>query len=248
MAGAFVARWGTGLLVSLAAAKIPRAHEIALDWRAFAFLTVASVVVAILFGLAPAMTAARVDLQTITKDAGGPSTLGPGYARLRDGLVVVEVALAFILAVGAALLMGEVVRLQRADKGILTDNVMTFHLTPRCPVPRTTTPSSSASRSSLACVGAGFTQLVPLQNWGWDAEVSIAGRAQPGRTTAGLRYVTPGFFRTLGIPLVRGRGFEARDTATAPKVVVVNQAFVRRYLQMKTRSAVRFAIAARSSA
>ncbi len=229
VAGAFVARWGTGLLVSLAAAKIPRAHEIALDWRAFAFLTVASVVVAILFGLAPAMTAARVDLQTITKDAGGLSTLGPGYARLRDALVVVEVALAFILAVGAALLMGEVARLQRVDKGILTDNVMTFHLTPGVPAADYYAIEQRVSQLP-AVVGAGFTQLVPLQNWGWDAEVSIAGREQPGRTSAGLRYVTPGFFGTLGIPLLRGRGFEARDSATAPKVVVVNQTFVRRYL------------------
>ena len=228
--GLLVARWGTGLLVSLAAAKIPRAHEISLDWRAFVFLSIAAVLVAILFGLAPAMTAARVDLQTVTKDAGGAATLGPGYARLRDGLVVVEVALAFILAVGAALLMREVIRLHKAEKGIVTDNVMTFHLTPRADAADYYAIEQRVSQLP-GVLGAGFTQLVPLQNWGWEAEVSIAGRPQPGRSTAGLRYVTPGFFRTLGIPVVRGRSFDARDTAPAPKVVVVNQAFVRRYLR-----------------
>ena len=205
--GLLVARWGTGLLVSLAAAKIPRAHEISLDWRAFVFLLIAAVLVAILFGLAPAMTAARVDLQTVTKDAGGAATLGPGYARLRDGLVVVEVSLAFILAVGAALLMREVIRLQKAEKGIVTDNVMTFHLTPRADAADYYGIEQRVSQLP-GVLGAGFTQLVPLQNWGWEAEVSIAGRPQPGRSTAGLRYVTPGFFRTLGIPVVRGRSFD----------------------------------------
>lgn len=228
--GIAVAHWGTRLLVSISAARIPRAHEIALDWRAFAFLLAACVATAALFGLAPAMAAARVDVVSVTKEtSGGTATAGRRYRRIRDALVVVEVALAFVLALGAALIVGEVLRLKRTPTGMVTDNVVTFHMTPR-----TTAADYYAIEQRVAQLGgvtaAGFVQLVPLQNWGWQADFSVEGQPAEGRRIAVLRYVTPGYFRALGIPLVQGRGFTAHDTAQSPRVLVVNEALVRRYL------------------
>jgi predicted permease len=230
--GVAIAYWGSRLLVVVGSAKIPRAHEIALDWRAFAFLLVVCVATAVLFGLAPAVVAARVDVQTALKETGGHGATTRGYGRIRDGLVVLEVTLAFVLAVGAALVMRELGRLQRADAGMVTDDVLALHVTPR-----TSAQDYYAIEDRVAQLrgvkAAGFIQLVPLQNWGWEADVTITGRPRDPtspRTVAGLRYVTPGYFRALAIQIAEGRGFTPGDDAAAPHVIIVNQAFARRYL------------------
>jgi predicted permease len=229
--GAVIARWGTTMLVTIGAARIPRAHEVALDWTVFAFLFLTSVSTAVFFGLAPAVTAARADIQAVTKSSGGHVTMGRGYGRIRDGLVVVEVALAFVLALGGALVMLEANRLQHVRTGMATDGVLVLHLTPSAPA--RTYYEIEASVSQLPGVeAAGFTQLVPLQNWGWEATFSIKGRRDDPsapRKTAGLRYVTPGYFRALGIPVARGRGFTDGDTEKSPKVILINDALARRY-------------------
>jgi len=227
--GSAIARWGTSVLVARAAAKIPRAHEIVLDWRAFGFLFLACVTAAVLFGLAPAILAARTNLQLVAKAAGGQATMGGLYKRLRSGLVVVEVALAFVLALGAALVMREVVRLRNVDTGMVIDNVVTFHLTPR-----TTASDYYAIERRVAehprVQAAGFTALVPLQNWGWYGSFTVRGRADQSRMASELRYVTPGYFRALGIPILRGRGFTPQDTENAPRVILINDALAKRYL------------------
>jgi putative ABC transport system permease protein len=226
--GLVVARWGTDLLVALGSATIPRVHEIALDWRAFSFLLLACLATAVLFGLAPALTAARVDVHAVTKESGGHATMGRRYGRVRDGLVVVEVALAFVLALGAALVMREILRLRNVDTGMVTQNVLALHLTPSAPA----SDYYAIERRVAQLPGvdaAGFIQLVPLQNWGWEAAFSIRGRPSVGRLTTGLRYVTPGYFRALGIPVLRGRAFTEADRADAPRVILVNDALARRY-------------------
>lgn len=227
--GVFVARWATSLLVSLGSAKIPRAHEVGLDWRAFGFLLLACALTAVLFGLAPALAAARADVQSIASEAGGRASMGRTFARLRDGLVVVEVALAFVLALGAAFVVREVARLHRVETGMVTENVLTLHLTPSVPAPAYYAIEERVSRLP-GVLAAGLTQLVPLQNWGWTGGFAVRGRDLPGRPAAGLRYVTPGYFRALGIPLVRGRALSDSDTADAPRVILVNEALASRYL------------------
>ena len=226
--GAAIARWGTDALVALASAKIPRAHEVALDWQAFGFLLLACVATAVLFGLAPALYAAAIDANRVTREA-GRSTMGTGYRRVRDGLVVLEVALAFVLAVGAALVMGELARLRNVQTGMVTENVITLHVTPRAPAQDYYAIEARVSQVP-GVRAAGFTQLVPLQNWGWSGDFEIRGRPRPDRPVAGLRYVTPGYFRALGVPILRGRGLTGGDTADAPRVILINDALARQYL------------------
>ena len=224
--GLIVAYWGTELLVRLGSAKIPRAHEVTLDWRAFVFLAIVCLATAVLFSLAPAYQALRLDFRLATN--GGHAVMGRPYGRLRDSLVITEVALAFVLALGAALVMREAVRLQRMPSGIVSENVLTLHLTPRAAAEDYYAIEERVAQLP-GVASAGFTQLVPLQNWGWEAEFAIQGRVTEGRAVAGLRYVTPGYFRTLGIPVVQGRSLSLADGADAPRVVVVNEALVRRY-------------------
>jgi predicted permease len=225
--GVLLAVWGTNLLVALGAAKIPRAHEVTLDWQVFALLLAACVAMATLFGLVAAYAASKADRQ-LAKEA-GHATMGRTYGRVRDALVVAEVSLAFILAIGAALVAREAIRLRSVPSGIVTDNVLTLHLTPRAEAR-----DYYAIEQRVAALprvrAAGLTQLVPMQNWGWEADFRVRGRSIPGRPMAGLRYVTPGYFRTLGIRMLRGRDFTEHDDPAAPRVIVVNEALARRYL------------------
>ena len=227
--GLAIARWGTALLMTRVATRIPRAHEVSLDWQAFTFLLLACVATAVLFGLAPAITAARMDVRGIAGEASSRATSGRLYKTVRDGLVVLEVALAFVLAIGSALVVREIIRLQNIETGIVADRALTMHVTPRM-----TAAAYYAIEARVSQVpgvrAAGFTQMLPLQNWGWDADFSVKGAAPDGVTRrAELRYVTPGYFDALGIPLVHGRALGPGDTEAAPKVIVVNQAFARRY-------------------
>ena len=226
-----IARWGTDVLVALVSARIPRAHEITLDWYAFAFLLLICLATAILFGLAPAL-----DRSAARHPHGHEGIDGTrhGWPDLRPNsgtaLVVIEVALAFVLALGAVQVMREAIRLEHVATGMVTANVLTLHVTPR-----TTAQDYYAIEERVAQLpgvrAAGFTQLVPLQNWGWTGGFSIRGEAtdRSRLLIAGLRYVTPGYFATLGIPVLHGRGFTRGDTAEAPRVILVNEALVRTY-------------------
>jgi len=230
LVGVAIASWGIKALITFYRGRLPRLHEVALDWQAFAFLLLACAVAAGVVGLAPALMAARTNPQEVTRTAGGHATTGRRARRLRDGLVVLEVTLAFLLAVGAALVMREINRLQAIPSGMAVENVVVLHLTPR-----TTTADYHAIEARTAALpgvqAAGFIQYVPLQNAGWLAGFEVRGRPAPAgeRLVVDLRYVTAGYFRAAGIPLVSGRGFDPGDTADAPRVVLVNQAFARRY-------------------
>ena len=192
-AGIALAAWGTGALVGFYTGRLPRTHEVTLDWQAFAFLLLACGVTAGLFGLAPALTAAQVDAHDVTRTSGGHATMGRKYGHVRDGLVILEVALAFVLAVGAALVIREIMRLQSVQPGMTTENVAVLHMTPR-----TTEADYYAIEDRVAGLpgvrGAGFIQFVPLQDSGWVAGFEVRGRPLESgqRRVADLRFVTPG--------------------------------------------------------
>ncbi|HET9370298.1 MAG TPA: ABC transporter permease, partial [Vicinamibacterales bacterium] len=227
LAGAIVASPVTNALVSLGASYLPRAHEVALDWSVFAFLFVVCVTISMLFGLAPALAASRVDVVAITK-AGAQQTVGRRFGRMRDGLAVIEVAAAAVLALGALFVIREAVRLEQVPAGMTSANVLTLHLVPAAPA---ATYQAIVDRvSTLPGVrSAGVTQMIPLQHWGWDADFRIRGRDSRDRLVTELRYVSPEYFRTLDIQIRRGRGFTAQDVDGAPRVIVINDALARRY-------------------
>jgi predicted permease len=217
VAGLAIGMWGSRVLVRIAAAQIPRAGEIGLDWRVFAFQLAVSVTAGIGFGLAPALRAAR-------GHAGALQSRSVRSA-LRDALVVVEVALAFVLLAGAGLLLRTFLHLQRTNPGLNAENVLTVH------VVVSSARESTAIEDRVAQIpgvrAAGLISLLPLQDSGWSGGVTIAGRPQALPTE--LRYVTPGYFRAMGIPLRQGREFSPRDGPEVPRVILVNEALARQY-------------------
>jgi putative ABC transport system permease protein len=246
LVGLVIAWWATEWLTALASSQLPRAWEIGIDLRAFSFLLLTCVVVGVLIGLIPAAVARRADTRRVLHTSVGQAARAGGLPRLRDALVVGEIACAFVLTAAAASLVRELVTLRNTDTGMATSNVITFHLLDRPPsvgIVRRGPPPEIETRPLYQIAdrvgqipgvrAAGFTQVLPLQNWGWSAnsiDFRVRGRSplEGPPFTFDLRYVTPGYFEALGMPIRRGRGFTARDTRDAPPVIVVNETLARR--------------------
>jgi len=244
--GLVVAWWGTRWLAALMAAELPRVDQMSFDPRVFGFLLLLCTTVGVLIGFMPVAVVRRVDAQQLLQSGGGRSTIGGRLRLVRDGFVVVEIALALVLLTCAGTLVRELLRLRGTDTGMVTSNVITFHLLERPPaigIVRTGPPIETTTRPFYEIAdrvrripgvrAAGFTQVLPLQNWGWSANsIDFNVRGRPPLTSPpfsfDLRYVTPGYFDALGVRLLRGRGFTANDDRDSPPVIIVNTTFARR--------------------
>ncbi len=217
----------------------PRLAAVALDGRVLAFALAVSVATGLLFGLAPALHLARVDLQGALR-GGGRGVAGPGGApqRLRVALITGEVALSVVLLVGTGLLLRSFAALQAVRPGFAAEGVLTAQLDlpgRRYPKLDEQPPAFWAAllaqlRATPGVRAAAVASNVPLTG-GDRARVTVAGRAtapDAGETVRPL-VVSEDYFRTLGIPLVRGRAFTAEDGPRAPRVVVVNAEAARRF-------------------
>jgi predicted permease len=233
--GLLVASWGTDEVMRMAGAYIPRSHEVGFDARIFLFLTALCAVTSIALGVAPAMFAARTNLVPALQESGGHATISLGQRRLRDALVVAEVAMAFVLAVGATLLIRELVRLRQVDTGMVAEDVITFHLGHRM-TPETDVGQFYGLEERVSAIpgvrAAGLTQMLPLQNWGWTSnstDFTIQGRPpSAGEFPIELRYVTPGYFRAMGVTLKQGREFTDADSRDGPRVIAISESLARR--------------------
>ena len=209
--GLAIGTWMSAVLLRLAGDQIPRASEIGFDWRVFVFLFGICLLTGVGFGIAPAAGASQAVMQGGLKHGERGSA---AHDRLRHGLVVVEIALAFILLTGAGLLLRTFLNLQATPTGFNAANVLTLHLVVAG------ADESRALQQRVAQIpgvrAVGFISLLPLQHSNWSGRVSITGRS--GEGSAEFRYVTPGYFEVMGIPIRRGRNLAERDTAEAPKV------------------------------
>jgi predicted permease len=236
LTGLAIASWGGALLLKLAASDIPRSSEVTFDWRVFTFLLATCIVTGIGFGLAPAIGASRVAFHSALRKSGGGGTAAA--SRFRDGLVVVEISAAFVLLIGAGLLLRTFFSLRNTETGLKAENVLTLHLT--IPATQAQTPGAGAQycreieervQRIPGVRAVGLVSLLPLQDWGWTARFSIAGRPDQAAAPmlAELRYVSPGYFRALGIPIRKGRGFTDFDRGDSAPVILINDALARQY-------------------
>ena len=239
--GVLLATWGTAALVALSPDSLPRAREIGFDWRVLAFTSAVALATGIVFGLMPAIWGPRVELTDALKEGSRGSTAGGG--RLRKLLVITEVALSVMLLVGAGLMLRSFSHLRNVNPGFRTDHALTLRVS--LPVPNGQITSADENRfmsfydrtlarlSELPGVtAAGASNMIPLDGNGTDRLIEIEGyipRDQADMPDAQNRQVTPGWFAAMGIPLVQGRLIERSDDERAPRVLVVNQAFVKRY-------------------
>ena len=236
--GILFAWWGTDLLATLAAHGLPRAAAARLDARALLFALTVSTVAAIAFGMAPAARQARVELDRVLRE--GHGTFAAGRRRLRRTLVVGQLALSLVLLIGAGLMAASFGRLLRVPTGLRAEDVVTFQM--RLPGvhyrdearQRVFADNLIARLEALPGVrAAGLSNILPMSGSSSCDGFTLAERPQttPGpEPCAEARIATPRYFEAFGIPLLRGRGILASDTAASPRVAVVNEAFAARFL------------------
>jgi putative ABC transport system permease protein len=223
-------------LIVLAPANIPRLSDVALDWRAVWFTMLISVLTGILFGFAPAWHASRTDLNTLLKEG----SRGSGTrSRLRNALIVGQVAAALALLAGAGLLMRSFYEIEHVDAGFDPEHVMTMRLAPaffkyRGHPDLQVELARGIMRDVAALPGVksvGIATDVPLLGnpifiMRFEGRPDVTPSQAP---VTNYFAVTPGYFETMGMRVVRGRAISDRDIATSPPVVVVNQTLVDRY-------------------
>jgi putative ABC transport system permease protein len=238
--GLGLASWGVEALLRLEP-NLPRATSVSVDWQVLLFILGLSFLTSLLFGLAPAWQAAKTDLNESLKE-GGKGTSGGG-GRWLNGLVITETALAVALLVGAGLFINSFLRLQRVDPGYRTQNLLTMRLS---------LPESKYPRSQQARVIAFFDQLIervralpgvesvattswlPLYGAGsWGKMFTREDQPPPKslQDTAGLDYthISPDYFKTLGIRILKGRSLDSRDTRESLPVAVINESMANRF-------------------
>jgi len=227
------------VLVRFTALFTPRAAEISMDGRVLAFAFGVSALAGIGLGLVPALTARR-DLAGGLKEDGNASTLGGARVRLRGALISAQVAIAFMLLVGAGLLMRSFLNLQRVNPGFDPANVLTARIDlnwsryKNGPAVRTFEEALVAQLGARPGVtGVAVSNASPMhEGQPNNAAFRIDGRPiDAGQTapTMDVRVASPDYFRVLGIPLVTGRTFTAMDRDTLNEPVVINQTAARRY-------------------
>jgi putative ABC transport system permease protein len=190
-----------------------------------------------LFGIVPAVQLSRPDLTNALKDGARGASAGQAQRRLRSALVVVEVALAVVLLVGAALFIGSFRVLMRIDPGFRPDHVLTASVMPRIgdgPPPNFAAETASivdrVSRLPGVVHAAAISGGMPMGGSMSSTSMTIPGRPDPGANSGiSVRRVTPDYYKALGIPLIRGRVFEPGDREGAPQVVIINESAAKQY-------------------
>jgi putative ABC transport system permease protein len=216
---------------------VPRLSEVAIDTRVLLFAITVSVVTGLLFGLVPALQGSRPNMNESLKDAGRTGTGGASRQRLRDALVVVEVALSVALLVGAGLLVRSMWTLQNVNPGFDPRNLLTVQLNVSAPQDRTGDKTRAFYRETLERIrtlpgvtGAATSSIVPLSGGNTSIEVVVEGRPEDAKgivPSADWRVVSAKYFETLGVPL-RGRDFDDRDVGDEPSVII-SEEMARRY-------------------
>ncbi|MGO4884500.1 MAG: ABC transporter permease [Bryobacteraceae bacterium] len=231
------AYWSKDLLLLWIAPKMPALDPIGFDNRVLLFGAALGVLTGIVFGLAPAWSASKVELNAALKDAGRSGGQGRASRRFESLLAVVEIAMATVLVSAAGLLLNSLVRLHNRNLGFQPAEVLAFDV------------SLPAARYPQPADQVRFLEQALARVEGVPGVVSVAGGDSLPLTGAGITYsgltveghpglaietsgahISPGYFRTLGIPILRGRAFASADREGAPAVVIVNESFARSFL------------------
>jgi putative ABC transport system permease protein len=235
--GILCAVWAVSLLVRFAPANLPRVDQIKLDGFALAWTAAVSLLSAIGFGLAPAWQGSRLNLIAALRDGGRSTTESASRRRGRSLLVVAELSLAMVLVTGAGLLVKSLWRMRQVDLGINTERVLSMSFTLRGQRYREDAPVRDFSDRLVQQVqalpgirAAAISNSLPPDETDFSSEFYIEGRPVPkAADIAFYGIVSPDYFKTLEIPITRGRVFTNSDTPEAPRVAVINETLRRRF-------------------
>ncbi|HEY4132438.1 MAG TPA: ABC transporter permease, partial [Gemmatimonadaceae bacterium] len=240
MLGVAVAMWSVDLVATMSPRGLPRVSDIAVDGRVLAFTLGLTVLTGLVFGMVPAIYAARPQLAQMLRDNGRSASARRATGQLRSTFVIMEVALAVVLLVGAGLLIRSYMKLLEIDPGFRPQHVTTFNVS----VPelkyrfdrdrnRFADGVINALRQMPGSQDAAVALSRPMQTMTMRMSFSIDGRAPASpaeRLRTAVRPVSSGYFSALGIPLIRGRAFTAaEDHFGPPPVVIVSEEFVKTY-------------------
>ena len=228
--GILFAYWGTDLLIAASPANIPLLSEAGLDGSVVLFTAGLSIGTGLVFGLIPALQSTGLDLNEALKDSARGSTRASG--RMRSALVVAEVAFAMALLVGAGLLIKRFWQVQNLNPGCDPKNVLAVSMT----LPQNTYPDADSQRSFYNQVLPKITGIpgvisggttTPLLG-GWQNSFVVGGRPRPNPgefKSADIARISPDFFSTMNIPLVKGRHFHAFDHQDGNQVIIIDERF-----------------------
>src|SRR5215813_12803452 len=238
-AGVLLALWGVELLKTIGAQTVPRLREVNVDLVVLGVTVAICVGTGIIFGLAPGLASSRPELTEALKEGGRSSTVGMRRNRLRNGLVIAEVALALVLLSGAGLLIKSFARLQNVHPGFNPRNALTFEVSlPKIQYPDDASIvrfNNETQRRIAALAGvqaAGFSTILPLAGTNSDWSFAIEGLSSNNNTPSPdeeKRQVSADYFRAIEAPLIKGRFFSDADKADAPLVIIVNQTFAKKF-------------------
>ncbi len=228
--------WWVDLALSIAPANIPRMQEVGMNARVASFAALLALLVTAVGNAVPTLRAGRTPIAGALKDGAAMSASASG--RLRAGLVVAEIAAAVMLLVGAGLLARTFAELRRVDVGFNTSHLLVLRITPDAARYRTAAQTADYYRRVLtslrevpAIASVAAVTALPMSTIGsdftrpyWREDARTEGHAVP---EASIRMATPGYFGTLGLPLIAGREFTDRDAADAPRVVIISQKLAR---------------------
>jgi putative ABC transport system permease protein len=240
--GVVLAWGGVGLLKRVGSAvsfPLPQIDRVGVDAAVLGFTLLVSILTGLLFGLAPALEARRSQVNRVLQEGAGAGSGRVTGRRAGQLLVVIEIALALTLAVGSGLLLRSLYRLQAVDPGYDAGRILAFGVQ----TPATRYPEDhqvAAFHRSLVAkleslpgvISAGAVSALPLGANNTDARFIIEGSSSPQpdrRFLFWYRSVTPGYFKTVRLPVLRGRGIAEQDRSGAPKVAVINRAAARQY-------------------
>ena len=241
MGGAFgtvLAMWGVDLLVALRPANLPRLAAIGIDGRVLIFTLSLSLLTGIVFGLMPAWSAAKANVSEALKEGSRASTASFARHRLRSALVVVEIALALVLLVGAGLLIRSFALLRAVDPGFQPEGVLTM----RIELPEARYKEVEKQRqfrlrlleglNAQPGAQAALISELPMTDYRLTHNFAIEGRppvAVGSEPDVETRSISRTYFQTMKIPLLAGRDFTPQDNENVPMVAVVNESFARQY-------------------
>jgi putative ABC transport system permease protein len=235
--GLLLAVWWSDLLIALGKEDIPRAVHVGLDWRVLGFTFGVSILTGLIFGMFPAFHSSKTELVESLKEGGRSGSEGGRRNRMRSVLVVGELAIAVVLLVAAGLLIQSLWRLQNVNSGLQPDNVLTFNV--GLPETRYNTEKqgrffgdlTTRLQSSPGVQSASSILPLPLSGDRFSISFQIEGRevAPKDEPSADIFFAGVGYFRTMGIPIIKGRDFEQRDRHGSPPVVIITEEFARQY-------------------
>jgi putative ABC transport system permease protein len=237
-AGALIALWGVNTLVSLSPGTIPRLNEIHIDFRVAAFALLISVLTGVIFGLAPALQVSKPNLSDSLKES-GRTTAGVQRNRVRSALVVLEIAMSLVLLIGAGLMIRSFAKLSGLSPGFNPDNLLTIGVSLlRSGYPDDDKVGAFYSQmlerlnSVPGVQSAGAITDLPFSGNNMSDNFTIEGRPPISKEDQPLtecRVVSPRYFESMNIPLLKGRDFSETDTKQAPNVTIINETLARRH-------------------